>query len=754
MQNSSWKKLEDKVRDLAAVMWNRPAGPERISGVNFDVVVRLSNEEIVLIEVTEEQGLAKVRDDIAKIKGVKLNFAVEGIFAKAYIVMRDEPTPGMVELAKSSKINICSVDKFAQAVFDFDAYVNLRLKQAFGSAINPATGKPDDHDYIPVYYTNENGRRQFTAPDIAEKLTRNEKIILLGDYGTGKSRCTKETFSVLVEKAGMGGKFVFSINLRDHWGATTAIEIIAGHLKRMGLSGSIDRAMQLLSAGHIILILDGFDEVGSQTFGGNQSQRMSIRRAALQGARELIELCAAGVLITGRPHYFNGNKEMYDCIGISPKNNYDPCLKCATEFDVSQAEVYLKNVGFEANVPQWLPRKPLIFLVLAEIEKKEAERILSSKSGEVSFWGQFIDAVCEREAKIHTSIDPSSVRDVLANLARRTRWGDRELGRLTPKDVNQAYEDATGAAPDDSGQLMLSRLCTLGRIEPESPDRQFVDPYIIQLLFAENIVEDISERNADVLTERWRQALKDIGIEFLSQWIDLYSLVPDAISIIKRETGPNNSQIVAELVAALSLIEMECVDLSDVEIKDAELAILALGQVELKNLKFNNCYIGRMAFEACKINSESGFLVEDCEIYVATGLSSHGGLPSWIVGGRVELLQNVSNAARIKSSNLPAAQKLLLSVIQKIFFQRGGGREEGSLYKGGFGQQFDRKIIDNILALLVSDGVVEKSKDGARSIYNPRREFTSRMRAIKDQLSLSKDPLWQKVLTFEGKRAS
>ena len=38
---------------------------------------------------------------------------------------------------------------------------------------------------------------------------------------------------------------------------------------------------------------------------------------------------------------------------------------------------------------------------------------------------------------------------------------------------------------------MLSRLCTLGRIEPESPDRQFVDLYIIQLLFAENFINDI-----------------------------------------------------------------------------------------------------------------------------------------------------------------------------------------------------------------------------------------------------------------------
>jgi len=749
---SSWKKLEDKVRDLASVIWNRPVTPERISGVNFDAVIRISHEEFVLIEITEEHSLEKVRGDITKIQPVKMNYAVQGIFAKAYIVLTQEPTPGMLDLGRDSKINVISIDSLSKMAFDFQSYVTLRSKQAFGSAINPNTGEPDQHDYIPVSYTNETERKQYSTKDIAEKLEKGEKIILLGEYGTGKSRCTKETFSLLAGDAEFSGKFVFSINLRDHWGATTSIEIIAGHLKRMGLSNAIDRAMQLLSAGHIVLILDGFDEVGSQTFGANQFRRASIRKDALQGVRELIKDCTAGILVTGRPHYFNSNKEMYESLGISPKQHQTPYLKCASEFDVSQAQAYLRNIGVTTVVPLWLPRKPLMFLILAEIDRKEAERILASESGEVGFWGQFIDTVCEREAKIHTSIDPSSVRDVLANLARRTRLSERELGRLTPKDVNQAYEDATGAAPDESGQLMLSRLCTLGRIEPESPDRQFVDPYIVQLLFAENLVNDTSNRNFEILSESWRQALKEIGIYFLSQWIDLYAITPDVLSMVVKETSPKNTQALAELVAAIGLIESDPIDFSGVQIKDAEISILALGNTEIKGVEFKECIFDKISFESCKIDGESKFTISDSEISIATGLTSQNGLPPWVSGSKVESPQSASNAARIKSSNLPPSQKLLLSIIQKVFFQRGGGRKESSLYKGGFGQQFDRKIIDQILAILVNDGFVEKSKDNSGFIYNPKREFTSRMRAIKDQLSLSKDPLWHKVLSFETRK--
>lgn len=443
---------------------------------------------------------------------------------------------------------------------------------------------------------------------------------------------------------------------------------------------------------------------------------------------------------------------MYESLGISTRQHQDAILTCSTEFDIEQAKKYLDNIGVTTNVPKWLPRKPLMFLVLADINKKEVEKILSSNIGEVAFWGQFIDTVCEREAKIHGSIDPASVRDVLANLARRTRSSDRELGRLTPKDVNQAYEDATGATPDESGQLMLSRLCTLGRIEPESPDRQFVDPYIVQLLFAENLANDISSRDFEILKETWRQALKEIGIYFLAQWIDIYSLRPDAILMIEREANPKNSQAQAELVSALSLIEGETLEFSNIKIKDAEVSIIALGNIEIKGVTFAESIFEKITFESCKVSKSSNFKIEDSDISIASGLTSQNGLPDWVINTKIEHPQSASNAARIKSSNLPPSQKLLLLIIQKIFFQRGGGRKENSLYKGGFGQQFDRKIIDQILSIMVNEGVIEKSKDTSGFIYNPKREHTPRMRAIKDQLSLSKDTLWVKVLTLDSKK--
>lgn len=745
----SWALLENYVRELAEIFWHKPAKPERIDGVNFDAVIRISDEEIILIEITEEFSLQKVRGDIAKISPVKIRFAADSVLAKGFIVLRNEPTPGMVDLGRASKITVCSVDEFSKKIFSYSSYVQIRNSVAFGSAINPTTGDPDHQEYVPVSYLNTTKDKEFSIKDISNRLGSGERIVLLGDYGTGKSRCVREVFQLLSSSIHETSAYALAINLREHWGAASAVEIIAGHLKRLGLSSSIDRTMQLLQTGHLILLLDGFDEVGTQTFGSNQDRHATVRREALKGINELISLCKSGVLITGRPHYFNSTKELIESLGVSSRGLNTLILSCAEEFDDAQAQTYLGKIKIDAKIPKWLPKKPLVFLILAEIEKIEAEKILSSNAGEVAFWGQFIDIVCEREAKIHTSIDPAYVRQVLTNLARITRQSDRPLGRLTPKDVNKAYEDATGYAPDESGQLMLSRLCTLGRLEPETPDRQFVDAYIVQLLFADCLVEDVLNKNHEILDTQWRQSLQPMGLYFLAQWIEVYAFESDAISFIHRDGRPNNTQVIGELVAALILINGEKIDFGGVLVSSTEMCLLALGTRDFSNLSFENCTFDLISFADCKINKTSNVNIKKSSIALVTGMASIHSLPEWFIDCTVQAADSMSNSARIKSSSLLPAQKLFLSIVHKIFFQSGSGRKESSLYKGGYGQQFDRHLIEKILNILVKQGFVERSKDASGSIYNPRREYMAKMRGIRDQLALSLDPLWIEITALK-----
>lgn len=740
--NQTWQDLELYVRDMAAVIWRKTATPSRIAGVNFDNVLHLSEEEIIIIEVTENHTLEKIRTDVAKFVAIKLKYAAQSIIVRAFIVTKKEPSQGMVDIGKENNVKVLSALNFSKDAFNYSSYVSLRENSVFGSAIDPATGKTDSQEYIPVYYKGNGINKLFSIEKVSERLASGEKLVLLGNYGTGKSRCVHEIFKEMSSKVEKYSGFPLAINLREHWGAGTAIEVISGHFSRLGMSGSIDKAMQLLNNGHLILLLDGFDEVGAQTFGISQHKRAAVRKHALQGIRELIAMSHGGVLITGRPHYFNDDKELIDSLGVKPGSTPSFILNCDDEFNDEQAQAYLNKIDLLAKVPPWLPKKPLMFQILAAIDKEEAKKILSTEMGEVGFWGQFLDLVCVREARIHSSLDAESVRRVLINLAKITRESDRALGRLTPKDFNQAYLNATGYDPDASGEVMLSRLCTLGRIEPESPDRQFVDPYIVQLLFADSLIDDITNKNFEILKLQWRQALQSVGLFFLAQWIESYALSSEAMSIIQRESKAQNFQAVGEIVAALTLLDGPDLDFQGVLVPDAEISILDFSTRLISNITFKECIFGTVSFDSCKISESSNVRITDSTIQMATGITSTEKIPSWLTNCSVSNTETVSNSARIKASNLPAGQKLFLSIIHKIFFQSGGGRKENTLYKGGYGQQFDRKLIEDILKTLVSEGYVEKSKDGAGFIYNPKREFTAKMKAIKDQLTLSKDQLW------------
>lgn len=743
----SWRNLELHVADLARAMWKRPVSPDRLHGVNFDNVVKISDEEIVILEVTEEFSLEKVRGDVTKIAPVKIHLSAESVIARGYIVMNQTPTQGMRDIGKPHKIKVVSIKEFEQEAYDFQSYQSSRIVRPFGSAIHPTTGKPDIFNYIPVSYIDRHNQKKHDINSIAEGLSLGKRIVLLGEYGTGKSRCTKELFSKLTDSYQSASSYPIAINLREHWGAQTGLEIIAGHLARLGLSDWLARTMQLLANGNICLLLDGFDELGAQTFGelDNEKRKIDIRKQALTGVADLISLSNGPLIITGREHYFHDNKDLLDAIGLNLRDSNTSILGCRPEFEDSQANQYIAALGLSGSAPTWLPKKPLMFQILGTIEKADAEDILGSKYGEIGFWGQFIDAVCTRESKAHSSIDPETVKQVLQNLARATRYSPHPLGRLTPKDVNSAYEKATGGSPDDAGNLMLTRLCTLGRVEPESPDRQFVDPYIVQLLFADCVADDIMLRDRATLSEKFEQTLNHVGLYFLAQWIETYEMKADAMSYLHCDPAAKNTQILAEIVSALLLSKDAEIDFSGLQISYAEISDLSLGDVSLKNLALKKCIIWNAYIDNSRISNEDHVKILDCDINTLHGISNKAATPSWINGCSIKEVKGITHSSRIKSSDLPAAQKLFLSIIHKIFFQRGGGRKENTLFRGGYGQAFDKRIYEQILNKLISSGIIIPSKDSSGAIYNPNREFSHRMSAIRDQLTLSKDPLWIEI---------
>lgn len=745
---TSWKSLEDYVRGIATLRWTAVCKPEHIDGVDFDGVCRVSSDELVLIEITKERNLQKVRDDLNKIMPTKLRLATQGLICRGFVVLESEPTDSMVEAGRNSHITICSAGEFERAFFDFQSYNKLRSELPFGSAVDSKTGSNDSRAFIPVKYIDLERDRNFRIDSIAAMLQRGSNIVLSGDYGTGKSRCVREVYNLLKADVRGSAAFPIAINLRDHWSSSSALEIVAGHLGNVGLGNSVDNVMRLLNSGNLILLLDGFDEIGTQVHDTRIEDRKALRRRAVQGVRDLIQRSRAGVLITGRSHFFDGSEEMVQSLGLTHSRDLS-CLEVPETFSTAEGAQYLKALGITAPLPEWLPRRPLVFQMLVELDTEDTEYLLKREYGQFEFWAAFIYAVCRRESKgVGDSIAPQTIQLILQYLAAKTRYSNSFAGRLTPTDIDSAYQLVVGSVPDQSGRQLLSRMCTLGRIEPESPDRQFIDPNVLDVLRADALLADVigmSERSGQA---QWIQSLRVLGTVHAAQLIRAYDLDQQCFSYLRKFGDSQNTKRLGEVVSALCLYGSESLDFQSLQLSHSTLPMLILSHRTVSNLTIKESEVDYLVLDGTPINTDHNLLIEDCIISSVTGVSAQTGLPPWIKGAEVISFDRVSNAARIKESPLTPAQKLFLAMIHKIFFQPGGGREEAALLKGGYGQKYSPKLADSIIKLLMRHGVVERFKGDDGWVYKPVRRFTDRMNKVRSELTLSEDALWAEITSI------
>ncbi|NHN78593.1 NACHT domain-containing protein [Azotobacter chroococcum] len=743
---TNWKSLEDHVRGIAQLRWSAPCIPEHINGVDFDGVVRVSADEIILIEITKERNLDKVRADISKILPTKITLATQGIICRAFVVLDEEPTPSMIEAGKTAHIAVTSKKKFERDFFDFESYDRLRNTQPFGSAVDSKTGENDPRNFIPVKYIESTKKENITIDRIVARLMRGAKVILTGDYGTGKSRCVREIYSSLAQRLNDAGAFPIAINLRDHWSSSNALEIIAGHLGNIGLSNSIDNIIRLLNSGHLILLLDGFDEIGAQSYDARVEDRKALRKHAVRGVRDLITKTKAGILVTGRSHFFDSDEEMLQSLGCNSTRDEILIISAPESFSMEEGQQYLKALNIDVPLPPWLPRKPLVFQVIVELARDEITNVLSRNHGEFEFWCAFINAVCIRESRgVADSIAPMTIKLLLLDLAGKSRYSDQFLGRLNPRDIDDSYEKVVGTAPDQTGRQLLARMCALGRIEPESPDRQFVDYNVVDVLRAEQLMHEVAALSEKDTNRQWKQSLQFMGAIHAAALVHALDLNQLCFTYLNKFGNSANTKKIGEIISAMTTFSTEQLDFHGALILNSEIPFLNLSKCTFKNITIRDSIINLLALNNTKLTTNHNLNIENSLITVASGVSDSSGLPAWIKGTEVIHFQSISNSARIKETPLLPQQKLLLSIIHKIFFQPGSGREESALLKGGYGQKYNPKLVDGIIKILLREGIIERFKGRDGWVYTPVRRFTELMSKIRSELTICEEAIWKEV---------
>ena len=740
----TWQLFEDRIRDIARFRWNCNATTETIAGVKCDCVLKVHPDEWIVVEITVENSLTKVRSDISKLLTVRNSCYLKNIFCRCFFVMRDKPTDSMRAAGSEQNIFVMSGEEFQNEYFEYGSYIHSRRLRQFGSLIDLETGQPENNTYIDVFYSNTRSGKELSVLDIIELLKKGKRIILKGDFGLGKSRCIKQIFDVLV-KDPVNNPYTIAINLRDHWGAKRANEIVTRHFQELGLPES--HFICTFDQPNTVYLLDGFDEIGTQSWSSDINKMRHIREMSVCALKELINKVNGGVLITGREYYFNSDSELLNCLGLSEAQTV--FLECHNEF--TEAEL-LNYISLNAptstlfseekrieSLPDWFPKRPLVIQMLMKyaIDVFTIKHALEDICG---FWYVFLSKICEREARIYPALNPEVIKCVLISLAEHTRLCPNNTGPITQSDLSEAFRLATGLSPSDESSIMLQRLPSLGRISDDSPDRRFLDSFVLNGLRAEGIIQLSKSWDNNILDADWIHPLDLIGLTILSEYIEKDERrLETFLGMARTASHSRNMVLAADIVSAICLLNVETIDFREIYIEGGYFSNLSFEGKEVLRLSIADSIIEKIDFTNSKLSNTVS--IQRCSVGTAYGIASRKSVPPQLIDCDVASFETLSTTTLIKCARLSDSQKIFVEMLRKIFFQPGAGRKEAALMRG-MGASVNRQLGQRILNKMMDEKLIERIKGDEGYVYKPVRKNTARVDRILTDLTLSEDPIW------------
>lgn len=728
-----WKNLEENVRKLAGAVWGGDAIPELEAGIRCDIILRHRPDYWILIEISKQDSLAKLREDLAKFAILHVTLMARGIYSERYFVTSGNHA-SLIESGKAANVEVHTPETFANKFIGSTAYVRERSRAPFGSAVNPHSGERDETSYTPTKYVTEDGTT-YNLDRISAELRRGKKFVLVGEFGTGKSRCLMEVFAKLTS---LGPTFApVAINLRENWGYKRLAHIVQNHMEILGLGDYSQPLIRSLRRGNHILLLDGIDEIGSQSWSGDAARLTEIRKISLEGVRNTIEICkSSGMLLTGREHYFSSDDEMAECLGLR-RNEYIK-IKCPDEFSRTEIKEYITSNTKLSSIPEWVPRKPLVCQLLARLDAAEVKRLDESAHGEVEFFENVLDAICERETRINPAIYKDVLKDILLDLAQTTRFLPSVKEQIATADINESFYRVTGYAPIDESAILLQRLPYLGRIGSGGSERIFVDAYARDGLRGLALARILTGGDKSAVSQKWHQPIGDFATRILASKVKPSDSVEKYIRLC---TNHGNSQIACDYVQLCLARDAQSLNFGALAIDGGSFSELRFVDRNVKRLQISSVYIDVLQIENSKFDSTR---ISDSVVNIVEGIGSADKLPDLFENCTFETFRGAFTISRISELGLSDEHKTLLAIIKKLFFQPGNGREELALLRGTE-KYWDRKVADQVLRYMIRSGIVFKAPGSQGMLYIPRRHHTMRMGRIWELQSNSHDELWELV---------
>lgn len=756
--------FEADVRSIAEAIWGlEPGGcqPEHYEGSpnirELDGIIR-HRDATHLIMATISTKLEKAKDDCKKLDvAARLEQRPDGLPVTKWLITKRQLDAEHVKYARKTGIICTTLDQFRRRFFDGLEYSTKRRSASFGSARNLRDGSitiPDD-EYVELPMTLEEicssgGRPPMSVglKDLEQRLVSGEIVVMLAPFGSGKSLTVRELFFSLAKeyRASRLPRVPVPVNLREHWGAEYADEVLERHARSIGFAPR-ENLTVAWRAGLAILILDGFDEVATQVVAAPEKKSFmrEARYKALASARDLISKSPTdiGILIVGRDHYFDNINELTHALGLTGRNIDVVRLE---EFNEEQAETFLRKNNAPTKLPDWLPRKPLILGYLAHRHLLEEILAIDSSQGFGYAWDQFLRLICERESTHERGVmDADTLRRMLERLASLVRATASGVGPITGRELAEAYATETGQAASEGVLMQLQRLPGLTPRDQDPTARSFIDADMLAALQGSAVARFILENNPNSPLQGWRYGLPPGGVAVASHVLRSAGATPG--TVIARTKNllasrlTNQDQMIGDCVMiALELAREEGkIDFQNITLESAVLEIIDLEEIKISGLELRKCLITNLYLGP--ESDQSGLLFAGCLISKVAGVPSATGLPQKLfVDCSFDEFDDASTNAAVLRLSLSPSMKALATILRKLYVQAGAGRQRRALDRGLPGPV--QAAVEPVLEVLKSHGIVYSS----RGVVHPIRRQAGRIKRILSELTLSKDPIVKEVM--------
>jgi hypothetical protein len=749
--------FEAEVLRVARALWvsDKPfQGSSMLEGAERDGIF-VGTDVVAVVEATVSRRVDKAEKDGDKLKRACERLAKEHPMkaVKGYFVTREEPTAEQRQYIDRLRSGLvaCSFAQLRSLLINSREYLSVRDLYPFGSARNLDTGTADDLDeYIAIGLLEAAGPGRMKAhsvTDIADRVSASESTVLLGDFGAGKSMTIREVHNCLASRHRKDAQHPFpvTLNLRDHQGQRDPDEALRRHCQAVGFEEGT-KLVRAWRAGRVHILLDGFDEIATSGWLGQAVNLRQIRRNSVELIRKFVDQTPSnvGLFFTGRRHLFDSTTEMNAALGLSTRK---PLILSTDEFSEVQVSEYLTSRGWAGSLPNWLPPRPLLLGYLSasgSIEKVIGDGV---QVGAAEGWNSLLDKICDREAKIELGLDGGTVRQILERLATLARHRGDGIGPILPSDLADSFEQICGYKPDEGSYVIVQRLPGLGVLDPVDGSRHFVDPALVDAARAGDVVRYTRSSGSETPFASVRGSAVSMGelglavAEYLADQAGVTSSL--ALGMASRlEKEGERAAFVFDIVRLAMLLGPRQA-FPSLAFEALQIEQLAFGDidVDLSALHFDNCLISNLDLTEYDGNYSLP-VFSNCVFGTVLGSASLESLPTGHFSDcSFEAFDPSSKTTRgiLAMPGLSSRQKVLLTVLKKIYLQAGGGRREGALARGLDAQQ--KMVVSSVLGVLLSEGLVLRGKSGGNVIYNGVRGVAPRVRRMVEAGASSDDSL-------------